>query len=190
MKFSERHQPASTLSGAILLSHPTLTDPNFNKTIVFLSAHSEDQGTLGVILNRPLGQKLADLDSSFDGKPFGETPVYEGGPVEKEKLIIAAWEWMESPNSFKLYFGIDMQKAEQLRVDNPNVRVACFVGHSGWSPGQLESELKENAWVVSKLDKELFARLEDKQIVWKNVLGSVSDELRFLADAPEDPELN
>ena len=83
-----------------------------------------------------------------------------------------------------------MQKAEQLRVDNPNVRVACFVGHSGWSPGQLESELKENAWVVSKLDKELFARLEDKQIVWKNVLGSVSDELRFLADAPENPELN
>ena len=190
MKFTDRHKPKTMLSGSILLSHPSLTDPNFNKTIVFLSAHSEDQGTLGVILNRPLGQKLSDLDSSFADKSFGNTPVFEGGPVEKEKLIIAAWEWLDSPNSFKLYFGIDMDKAEQLKTDNPKVRIACFVGHSGWSPGQLENELEENAWVVSNLDKELFARLEDKQVVWKNVLGSVSDELRFLADAPDDPGLN
>ena len=190
MKFSERHQPKSTLSGSIILSHPSLLDPNFVKTIVFLSAHSKEQGTLGVILNRPMGRKLSDLDSSFAGKSFGDTPVYEGGPVEKEKLIIAAWEWLESPSSFKLYFGIDMDKAENLQAENPSVKIACFVGHSGWSPGQLEHELNEDAWIVSALDKELFARLEDKQVVWKNVVGSVSDELRFLADAPEDPELN
>jgi putative transcriptional regulator len=83
-----------------------------------------------------------------------------------------------------------MEKAENLQADNPSIKIACFVGHSGWSPGQLEHELNEDAWIVSALDKELFARLEDKQVVWKNVVGSVSDELRFLADAPEDPELN
>lgn len=190
MKFSERHQPKSTLSGSIILSHPSLLDPNFVKTIVFLSSHSKEQGTLGVILNRPMGRKLSDLDSSFIGKSFGETPVYEGGPVEKEKLIIAAWEWLDSPSSFKLYFGIDMEKAEDLRAENPSVKIACFVGHSGWSAGQLEHELNEDAWIVSTLDKELFAQLEDKQVVWKNVVGSVSDELRFLVDAPDDPELN
>jgi len=137
-----------------------------------------------------MGCKLSDIDSSFIGKSFGDTPVYEGGPVEKEKLIIAAWEWLDSPSSFKLYFGIDMEKAKDLRAENPSVKIACFVGHSGWSPGQLEHELSEDAWIVSTLNKELFSQLEEKQVVWKNVVGLVSDELRFLADAPENPELN
>ncbi len=190
MNIIDLHRSESSLSGSILLSHPSLQDPNFSKTVVFLSAHSQDQGTLGVILNRPLGRKLADLDESYKGKTFGQTPVYEGGPVEKEKLIVAAWEWLESPRSFKLYFGIDVGKAEQLSEDNRNTRIACFVGHSGWSPGQLEEELKENAWVVSSLDKELFTKLEEKQSVWRSAIGSVSDELRVLADAPEDPFLN
>lgn len=190
MNLADSHRHASSLSGSILLSHPSLNDPNFSKTVVFLSAHSQDHGTLGVILNRPLGQKLSDLDVSYQGKSLGQTPVYEGGPVEKEKLIVAAWEWLESPKSFKLYFGIDVGKAEQLSQENPAARIACFVGHSGWSPGQLEDELEENAWVVSNLDKDLFSKLEEKQSVWKSAIGSVSDELRFLADAPDDPYLN
>ena len=83
------------MSGSILLSHPTLLDPNFFKSILFISAHSQDQGSLGVILNRPLGQTLGELDSSFQNKCFSEVPVFEGGPVEKDKLIVAAWEWLE-----------------------------------------------------------------------------------------------
>ena len=60
---------------------------------------------------------------------------------------------------------------------------------SGWSPGQLEVELDENAWVVSTLDKETFANREEHSL-WKSVLGNISDELRFLADSPEDPSCN
>ena len=100
------------MSGSILLSHPTLVDPNFFKSILFISAHSDDQGTLGVILNRPLGKTLGELDISFQNKSFAQVPVFEGGPVETEKLIVAAWEWLDSATSFKLYFGIDLEKAE------------------------------------------------------------------------------
>ena len=89
-----------------------MLDPNFFKSILFISAHSEEQGSLGVILNRPLGKTLGELDSSFLNKSFSEVPVFEGGPVEKDKLIVAAWEWLESPSSFKLYFGIDLEKAD------------------------------------------------------------------------------
>ena len=91
------------------MSHPSLKDPSFTKTIVFLSAHSDDMGTVGVILNRPLGQTLKQLDNQFKTGKFANVPVFEGGPVEKDKLIVAAWEWLESPSSFKLYFGIDLE---------------------------------------------------------------------------------
>jgi putative transcriptional regulator len=71
-----RYQTKQCLSGSILLSHPTLQDPNFAKTIVFLSAHSDDMGTVGVILNRPLGQTLSQLDNQFKVGSFGETPGF------------------------------------------------------------------------------------------------------------------
>ena len=184
-----REQSSQSLSGSILLSHPSLRDPNFLRSIIFLSTHSEEAGTLGVIINRPMGKTLAELDSSFADNPLSTTPVYDGGPVEKDKLIIAAWEWLDSPHSFKLHFGIDMTRAVTIRTSNPQADLACFAGHSGWSPGQLENELQEDAWVVSSLDKETFSHREDHSL-WRNILGNISDELRFLADSPEDPSFN
>ena len=71
-------------------------------------------GTLGVILNRPLGKKLNQLDNQFKHFSFGEAEVFDGGPVEKEKLIIAAWDWKDTAQSFRLHFGIDISKAESL----------------------------------------------------------------------------
>ena len=178
------------MSGSILLSHPCLRDPNFAKTIVFLSAHSDEMGTVGVILNRPLGQTLDQLDHQFKVGSFGKVPVFEGGPVEKDKLIVAAWEWLNADNSFKLYFGIDLEKAESLRTENTNINIACFLGHSGWSPGQLESELDEKSWIVSALDHELFSKMDQKGETWRRLVGGLGDDLKLLADAPDDPLFN
>ena len=99
-------------------------------------------------------------------------------------------EWLESPNSFKLYFGIDLEKAESLKCENKQVQIACFLGHSGWSPGQLESELDEEAWLVSSLDHDLFSKMNLKRETWKKIVGGMSDELHLLANAPESPWLN
>ena len=190
MNLTQRYKTTDCLSGSILLSHPSLVDPNFFKSILFISAHSEDQGTLGVILNRPLEQTLGELDSSFQHKSFSKIPVYEGGPVEKDKLIVAAWEWLDSPSSFKLYFGIDLEKAESLRQENQFIEIACFLGHSGWSAGQLEDELQQDAWLVSSLDHELFSKMKEKKKIWRKTVGSINDELRLLADCPENPSDN
>lgn len=190
MNLTKRYKTPTCLSGSILLSHPNLLDPNFARSILFLSAHSEEQGSLGVILNRPIGQTLGELDNSFMSKPFSEVPVFEGGPVEQDKLIVAAWEWLDSPTSFKLYFGIDLEKAESLRQNNSSVEVACFLGHSGWSPGQLEDELKNDSWLVSSLNYELFSQMEQKKEIWKKTVGSISDEFRLLVNCPEDPMNN
>ncbi len=190
MNLTGRYQTKQCLSGSILLSHPSLQDPNFAKTIVFLSAHSDDIGTVGVILNRPLGQNLAQLDNQFKIGSFGSTPVFEGGPVEKDKLIVAAWEWLDSPTSFKLYFGIDLEKAESLRSENDKINIACFLGHAGWSPGQLEDELNQNSWIVSSLNHDLFLEMDQKNKMWKKLVGGMGDDLKLLVDAPDDPQVN
>jgi len=190
LNITSRFQNSTTLSGSILLSHPSLQDPNFCKSIVFLSNHSDDEGTLGVILNRPLEKKLYQLDHQFSHFSLGQSEVYDGGPVDREKLIIAAWDWRDTTESFRLYFGIDINKAESLREENEKIRIACFLGHSGWSPGQLENELKVDSWLVSNLNLDLFEQVNSKADCWKSAVSSVSDEMRLLANAPEHPWRN
>jgi putative transcriptional regulator len=190
LNITSRFQQATSLSGSILLSHPSLKDPNFSRSIVFLSNHSQDDGTLGVILNRPLGKKLFQLDEQFNHFSLGQAEVYDGGPVEREKLIIAAWDWKDSSDSFRLHFGIDITKAESLRENNHNIHMACFLGHSGWSPGQLEDELKLDSWLVTTLNLNLFEQMNAKTECWKAAVSGMSDEMRLLADAPEKPWRN
>lgn len=190
MNFSSRFEQPLGLSGSILLSHPLLQDPNFSKSIVFLSNHSDEDGTLGVILNRPLGKQLYQLDEQFNNFSLGQAQVYEGGPVEKEKLIIAAWDWKESPNSFRLYFGIDITKAESLHAENNQIHFACFLGHSGWSPGQLENELKVDSWLLSSLNLNIFQKVDARADCWKSAISGISEEMWLLANAPEHPWLN
>jgi putative transcriptional regulator len=190
MNFASRFQQSSVLSGSILLSHPLLRDPNFCKSIVFLSNHSDEDGTLGVILNRPLGKQLYQLDDQFKNFALGKAQVYEGGPVEKEKLIIAAWDWGDSPESFRLHFGIDITKAESLQAEKKEIHVACFLGHSGWSPGQLENELQVDSWVLSSLNHNIFEKIDAEADCWRSAISGVSDEMRLLANSPEKPWLN
>jgi putative transcriptional regulator len=135
-------------------------------------------GSVGVILNRPLDQNLAQLDNQFKVGSFGSTPVFEGGPVEKDKLIVAAWEWL------------DLEKAESLKSENDKINIACFLGHSGWSPGQLEDELDQNSWIVSSLNHDLFSEMDQKNKMWKKLVGGMGDDLKLLVDAPDDPQVN
>ena len=190
LNITHRYKTETSLSGSILLSHPSLKDPNLHKSVVFLSTHSEESGTIGVILNRPLNRTLEELDNQFKGNPHGVIPVFEGGPVETDKIIVAAWEWMRESSSFKLYFGIDLEKVDELVEQCENLKIACFLGHSGWSPGQLEDELEDNAWLVSSLNHKLFLEMTGKKKVWKNIVSGMSEELRLLAEAPENPSRN
>ena len=118
-------------------------------------------GTVGVILNRPLGQTLDQLDNQFKVGSFGKVPVFEGGPVEKDKLIVAAWEWLDSPLHSNSISELIWRK-RILRADNESINIACFLGHSGWSAGQLESELEQESWLVSALDHDLFSEMDLK----------------------------
>ena len=76
------------VSGKLLLAHPSLKDPNFRRTILFISSHEEDVGAFGVVINRPTHQKLADFVAEADLPGLAAVPVYEGGPVSSNELIL------------------------------------------------------------------------------------------------------
>jgi putative transcriptional regulator len=175
------------LAGQLLLAHPAMRDPNFRRTVVLMSAHNED-GALGVVLNRPLGKQLGELSGDFALTPLAGVPLYKGGPVQPEQLVLAAWQVREQENAFQLYFGLEPGKATEL-VGQAGITVRGFLGYSGWGKGQLENEMKHNTWFVSPVDGEALGS-NDGVALWRTILGSLDPELKLLAGEPEDPAVN
>ncbi len=183
---SDTHE---NLSGSLLVSHPGLVDPNFRRTVVLISAHSDDEGALGVVINRPLGKSLGELKGEFAFSPLSDVPVYSGGPVNQKNLILAAWKWVEETGVFKLYFGLSTDKAQVMLANEPDLDIRGFLGYAGWTQGQIESELKQDAWVVSPIDGGAIQNSKEKEL-WKLILLKVLPDMKFLAEAPDDPSVN
>ena len=185
-KVSETTQ---NMAGQLLVAHPGLSDPNFKKSVILLSAHDIDDGSLGVILNRPLGRTLSQINTEFSYGPLASVPVYRGGPVQEKEIILTAWYWEPESSTFRLYFGIDENLVRELQMMHPEAEYRAFLGYSGWSGGQLEQELTEEAWVLSPIHKESF-QVIDGDDFWKRLITGIDPELGFLADMPDDPSLN
>lgn len=183
----ERGEIQPSLAGSLLLAHPKLRDPNFDRTVILLSLHNAE-GAMGVVLNRPMDKTLGELGNELAHGVLADVPLYHGGPVSPEQLILVAWETDPSAGSVKLYFGIDPEKLIELREDR-EVEVRGFLGYSGWSAGQLENEMKRESWIVAPVSQELVGGLEGQEL-WRAVVGGLSPRWKILADEPDDPERN
>jgi len=177
-----------SLSGSVLIAHPELSDPNFSKTVILVSVH-EDDGSIGLVLNRPIDGTLGEHAEQFQTSPLGKLPVYIGGPVNHDELIICAWKWTEEGSVFRLYFGITPEKALELLATEPGLEMRAFLGYAGWGENQLEGEIDENAWVVGPVNPSIVQAHAEVEL-WKAFLTAVQPELGLLGDAPGDPSLN
>ena len=183
----ERGRIKQTYVGQLLLANPSLRDPNFKRAVILMSAH-DAAGAMGVVLNRPLPRQLGELNVEFAQSALAGVPVYQGGPVETEKLILVSWQRDESQMEFQLNFGLEVEQAIAL-VGTPGLTLRAFLGYSGWGKGQLENEMRQNTWITAPLaDYNLGA--EEGIGLWRMILGSLNPELKLLADEPEDPTLN
>ncbi len=180
-----RKAEKETVAGSLLLAHPSLKDPNFRRTVVLMSAHGSD-GAMGVVLNRPLGKRLGELNGEFALGPLASVPLYCGGPVETKQLLLAAWQTRD--DGFQLHFGIEPEKAAQL-IAEEGAHIRAFLGYSGWTRGQLENEIRQNTWVVAEVPADLLEHPQDDGL-WREVLLGVGDEWRLLADEPDDTSRN
>ena len=157
------------LAGCFLVSEIALGDPNFRHTVVLMITHNE-QGAFGLVVNRPSPFTLGDLVDGLDGTPAASIPVFVGGPVQQEVLFVlhsaipAAGLQAEPPD--EPIDGVFSEPATRPLVDylkgdwgslpmedRPQVRV--YAGYSGWGPGQVEGELKAEAWVVIPATREI-----------------------------------
>lgn len=183
----ERPESRPNLTGQLLLAHPVLQDANFRRSVILLSA-DDVEGALGVVLNRPLGRRLGQVTPAFALGPLAEVPLYRGGPVEPEKLLLAAWRRRLVDEQFELHFGVEPAQAALL-AEQPEVTVRAFLGYAGWSRGQLGNELQHSTWFVAP-PADYNLTMADGPELWRLILGSLNPELKLLADEPEDPSVN
>jgi putative transcriptional regulator len=157
--------------GFFLVAKPSILDPNFSRTVVLVT-HAPDGGTVGVILNRPTKQSLADvLPGNAQLARFTE-PLHFGGPVERVGLF-AVFQAAESPGeSFPViedvHIALHPETVEQLlRKPPPSLRL--FVGYAGWGPGQLKGELGRGDWWIVNADAETVFR-KDTATLWDDLV--------------------
>jgi putative transcriptional regulator len=180
-----RQSQKESIAGSLLLAHPALRDPNFRRAVVLMSVHNPE-GAMGVVLNRPLEKKLGELDGAFALGSLAGVPLFSGGPVQTNQLLLVAWQNQEE--GFRLHFGIEPERASQLITEEGTV-MRAFLGYSGWSGGQLEKELKHDTWIVTDVPGDLLSYKQDNGL-WRVVLSGLGEEWRLLADEPEDTSLN
>src|SRR6267154_4841611 len=162
-------EPSSrSLAGSLLVAHPNMLDPNFRRAVLFISAHDPKDGALGVIINRPLDRQVADLVTETPPANLAEVPVFLGGPVGKNQLMFAAFEWQKS-GGLKLNHNVDLKETSDELDQTKIITVCAFVGYAGWGAGQLESEMKQKAWLVQNANPSLL-KLDRLPNLWFDIM--------------------
>jgi putative transcriptional regulator len=186
---------AVSLAGRLLVATPALTDPNFDRAVVLLLDHDEE-GTLGVVLNRPTP---VDVESVLE--PWAELAgvpavVFQGGPVALDSALALAVvpgdQPIEELLGWRRVHGaiglVDLEAPPELLASElGSLRV--FAGYAGWGPGQLEDELLEGAWYVVESEPGDVS-VPDPGRLWRSVLRRQRGELAMVATYPDDPSMN
>ena len=179
--------------GDLLISEPFLADTNFERSVILLCEHDEEEGSLGFVLNKP---SLLTLEDVLEEAAGLEQVLYTGGPVQQNTLHFVHRMPQLRDGSDDLgeciFWGGDFEQmltlinTRQLVPDH----IRFFVGYSGWAPGQLAAELAEEAWIVySRATQEhIFDVPPDR--LWQTILRTMGGKYRMFSNYPIDPRLN
>jgi len=180
---------AGNMTGSLLVAHPALVDPNFRRTILFLSQHSAEDGAVGLVLNRPLNKTFGEVAVGEPSAVLDRVELFYGGPVAGDQLTLASLQWVKNPAAvaFHSYRGHGVADVKIEPQWQSGLR--GFLGYAGWGSGQLENEIAQNAWIVLPASRE-FIEMHDPENAWRNIMRSSGPMMKLLAEAPEDPELN
>jgi putative transcriptional regulator len=191
MEFFRYRNKTKPEKGRLLVSEPFLPDPNFERTVVLLCEHNEE-GSFGFVLNKPsilkvneIMEDLAELDNL----------VYVGGPVQQDTLhFIHRNAVLENAVEIvdKIYWGgafenlMLLHETRQIKATD----VRFFVGYSGWGPGQLESELEQDSWIVCDYVTGQLLFDTGPDIMWRKALENMGGRFSMYSNYPVDPRLN
>ena len=160
------------LTHHFLIAMPNMADPYFSKTLTYVCEHN-DQGALGIVVNRPIDMTLQALferlSLSLKDPARADAPIYFGGPVQTDRGFVLhepAGNWQ---STLRVRGAIGLTTSKDIleavgRGEGPE-RMLVTLGYAGWSPGQLEHELSQNAWLtVEAKDAILFDMPPDERL--------------------------
>jgi len=181
----------SPAKGRLLLSEPFMGDYYFGRSVILLVEHNEE-GSVGVILNKPATAGFNDVLKDF---PEFDAPIYIGGPVETNSLFYIHLLGEQIEDSVEIgdgvFWGGDIESIKEmilLKMIKPE-DIRFFIGYSGWGKDQLKSELKRNSWLVSPTSRgDIFNT--DPLAMWSKFIDTMGNEYRYWNKFPIDPNMN
>jgi putative transcriptional regulator len=177
-----------SLAGSLLIAHPSLLEPSFRRSVLFISTNDVQEGSFGLIINRPAGRTVAELLPNRDVGALGRVPVFLGGPVATDQLVFASFHWHDETERMECRPHLIIDEAAEI-VHDESVIVRAFVGYAGWSKGQLEGELAQSTWLVRPAARDILD-LERCPTLWREITSTFGPWFRLLAEAPEETSQN
>lgn len=155
-------QTASGLSSELLIAMPSLRDSQFARSAIFVCQHSED-GAMGLQINRlseyRLGDVLGHMQLSSELPDVIDAPVLVGGPVQPERGFVLHSPGGKWESSFRITDAISVTTSRDIlaaiAVGEGPAQVLVALGYAGWSAGQIEQELRENAWLTAPSNTQI-----------------------------------
>lgn len=178
--------------GSILLSEPFMLDPNFRRAVVLLCEHNEE-GTVGLVVNQPSALQLQDVMLDMDDAAF---PLFIGGPVAQNTIqfVHRCYDKLHSGIQLGegLYWGGNFEALKILIKEKAvgEDEIKFFIGYSGWSPGQLDKELQEKAWLVAHHYSTNIIYENDAGDLWRQAVISLGPRYAHIAQFPQNPNWN
>lgn len=170
---AEDHQD---FTGQLLVATEEMKDPRFSETVIYLVRHNTE-GTLGLVINRPLAKgRIDDLLKGFGGEATGserEVVIYYGGPVSSVQGFVLHSDDVTLDNSARVRDGVamtsDIKIIEAIASGKGPKQTLIMLGYAGWAPGQLEGEIQAGAWFVIPSDKALIFG-KDAETKWRQAI--------------------
>ena len=179
------------LKGQLLLDSGQLRGSFFQRTVVLICQH-DAEGAFGLVLNRGTGSKVRDVIVADLPERLKTCPLFLGGPVQPSALSYLHSDQflLEGDVMPNLNLGHSLDTLMEIGESySPAQKLKLFAGYSGWSPGQLEDEMKREAWLTHPASLELVFETDPDQL-WSIILSKKGLKYKLLAQMPEDPSLN
>jgi putative transcriptional regulator len=169
--------PHASLAGQVLIATPSMADPRFSRTVIFMVKHDRN-GALGIVINRPAGDRtIAQILEAIGERASGAEgtiPIFVGGPVDPQRGFVLHSAEYDRPETLHVDGRVAMTSSRETLRDiaanrGPRKAIVAF-GYAGWGPGQLEGELKMDAWYTAPADLKLIFD-DDRDKVWDNAMA-------------------
>lgn len=203
MSEEPKENPIQSWSGYFLISGMELRDPNFQFTVVCVVNHDES-GALGFVVNRPSNSTLGDLfPEEFEDTSGSHIPIFVGGPVQQEYLFLLQQGLPADARSKasvlisgNMYFEPDVRLALEFLKDRWNdlpydkrPKLRFFAGYSGWAPGQLETEIQDQAWVTNPISSDIVFDANPAE-GWRKALKKKGGIYWIMGETGSKPSMN